>query len=321
MTKAFKDLSADKLLDMYRMMVLSRRTEEKFKELFLTGTMPGTLHQSTGEEALAVGSISHLKPDDYLVPTHRPVATCLTKGLPLDSLFAEFYGKKAGCCQGKGGSIHIGDINYGIVLGNGILGANVPQGAGIALVNQLQKNKKVVIVFFGDGASNEGAVHEGMNLAAVWKLPVVFVCVNNRYGASTYYKNMINTKSISERGKAYGIPSQTIDGTEIAEVYDTFAAAIEKARKNQGPSFIESLSYRMVGHSRRDPANYRQPGEKEEMEANDPVAKFKEYLLKKKLLDQEKIDKIEEDVADKIAAAVQFAQDAPFPEPEEALVY
>jgi TPP-dependent pyruvate/acetoin dehydrogenase alpha subunit len=321
MAKTFKDLSADKLLDMYRMMVLSRRTEEKFKELFLTGTMPGTLHQSTGEEAIAIGSVSQLNLDDYLVPTHRPVASCLTKGLPLESLFAEFYGKKAGCCHGKGGSIHIGDINYGIVLGNGILGANVPQGAGIALVNQLKKNKKVVIVYFGDGASNEGAVHEGMNLAAVWKLPVIFVCVNNRYAASTYYKNSINTDTISERGKAYGIPSQTIDGTEIGKVYDAFSVAIEKARKNQGPTFIECLSYRMVGHSRRDPANYRQPGEKEEMEANDPVIKFRDYLLKMKVLNQEKIEAIEKEATGKIEAAVKFAQDAPFPEPEEALVY
>lgn len=321
MIKSFKEISSNKLLDMYRMMVTCRQVEERFKELFLTGTMPGTLHQSTGEEAIAVGSVVNLNQDDYVLPTHRPVAVCVAKGMPLESLFAEFYGKKAGCCQGKGGSIHIGDIKYGILVSQGILGANIPLGAGIALANQIRKTNQVVLAYYGDGASNEGAVHEGMNLAAVWNLPVVYVCVNNRYGASTYYKDVIKIDKLSDRGAAYGIPSQTIDGTEVAEVYAAIGSAIEKARNNQGPSIIECLSYRMAGHSRRDPANYRKPGEKEMMEANDPVLKFAQFLMQKKILNQSKLDQIGDEVDKKIDAAVKFAQDTPFPKPEEALIY
>lgn len=302
-----------------QVMITSRRLEEKFNTLFLTGSMPGTLHQANGEEAVAAAIVTQLNPDDYILPHHRPVAVCVAKGMPLGPLMAEFYGKDSGCSHGKGGSLHLTDIAHGILPQQGVLGATVPIAAGVGLTFKLRKTKQVAVGFFGDGASSEGAVHEGLNLAAIWDLPVIYICINNRYGASTHFSQVMKVKSIAERAAAYGIPGVLVDGTNFDEVYEAAQKAIQRARAGDGPTLIECRTYRMVGHSRRDAANYRLPGEAEEMKLNDPVDKFRHSLLEKKVITEEDIDLLEAEAEKQIEEAVDFAQKAPLPRPEAAL--
>ena len=308
-----------RLLDLYRRMVLSRQFEERVKFLFLEGVMPGTIHQSQGQEAGAVGVCSVLDRDDVITSTHRPHGHCIAKGLGIDSMMAELFGKVTGCCKGKGGSMHMGDLAYGIVPAVAIVGGALPIATGIGLSFKMRKEKRVVVAFMGDGATNEGAFHEAVNMAAIWDLPVVFTVENNMYGASTPVSMVVKTRHISDRAAGYGIPGVTIDGNDLLTVIDTAKEAVDRARSGKGPTLLELETYRITGHSRRDPCLYQPEEERKKALENEPIGRFAKVLLAKGWATQKAIDAVHESVKEEVEAAVTKAMADPFPRPEDAL--
>jgi TPP-dependent pyruvate/acetoin dehydrogenase alpha subunit len=307
------------LLGLYRKMVLIRQFEDRVKYLFLEGIMPGTIHQYQGQEACGVGVCSALEADDVITTTHRPHGHCIAKGLDVGSAMAELFGKVTGCCKGKGGSMHMGDLAKGIVPAVAIVGGGLPITTGIALAFKMRKEKRVSVAFMGDGATNEGAFHEAINMASIWDLPALFVVENNRYGASTNVKLVVKTAKISDRAAAYGIPGITIDGNDVLGVYETAKEAVARARAGKGPTLLELLTYRITGHSRRDPCLYQPEEERKQALANEPIGRFAKHLLAKGIADQKALDAILEDVKAEIEAAVTKAMADPEPKPEDAL--
>ena len=235
-------------LEMYRRMVLIRRFEDHLYALFLQGAVPGTLHQYQGQEAVAVGVCAALRPDDVIFSTHRPVGHFLARGSPARGIAAEIMGKASGCAGGKGGQMHLTDVSVGAMPSNAIVGANIPIATGAALGFRLRGQDRVAVSFFGDGAANTGAFHEGLNLAAVKDAPVVFVCENNQYGASTAITSMMRVADIAERAAAYGIPGRVVDGMDVVAVYQSAQEAVDRARRGDGPTLLECKTYRYSGH-------------------------------------------------------------------------
>jgi TPP-dependent pyruvate/acetoin dehydrogenase alpha subunit len=311
--------SAEFLLGLYRRMLLIRRFEERVKYLFLEGIMPGTIHQCMGQEACAVGVCAALEPDDILTPTHRGHGHCLAKGLTVREMMAELFGRTTGCCKAKGGSLHMGNLDRGVLPAIAIVGASIPIATGIALAFKMKKEKRVVACVMGDGAANEGAFHEGVNMGAIWDLPVVYVVENNRYGASTPVSMVFKTKTISERASAYGIPGQTVDGNDVLTVYEAARKAVDRARRGEGPTLLELLTYRITGHSRRDPCLYQSEEERREALAKEPIGRFAMRLLSEGLADQAALDKMAEGIDAEIEQAVQAAMSDPKPEGEDVL--
>jgi TPP-dependent pyruvate/acetoin dehydrogenase alpha subunit len=307
------------LLQLYRRMVLIRRFEERVKYLFLEGVMPGTIHQCNGQEACAVGVCAALEPADVITSTHRPHGHALAKGIGVQEAMGELFGRTTGCCKGKGGSMHLGDLAKGVVPAVAIVGGGIPIATGIALAFKMKQEKRVAACFMGDGAVNEGAFHEGVNMGAIWNLPVVYVVENNRYGASTPVSWVMKTKTIAERSAAYGIPGVTIDGNDVLGVYEAAKKAVDRARAGGGPTLLELMTYRITGHSRRDPALYQPEEEKKQAAANEPIGRFAKYLLGRNYAEQTHLDKIVEEADREIEAAVDAAKAAPQPEPEDAL--
>ena len=312
-----EELGRKKLITMYRQMVTIRQLEESIKYLFLEEKMPGTIHQYTGMEACAVGVCAALFKEDIIASTHRPNGHAIAKGLSLKSIFAELYGKKTGCSKGKGGAMHIGDIDKGMINGNAIVGANIPITVGIALAFKLKKEKRVAVSFFGDGATNEGAFHEGLNMAAVYNVPAIFVCENNQYGASTSIKKVIKIKNIVERSKAYGMRGDTGDGMDVLDVYYKTKEAVELARSGKGSTLLELKTFRYCGHSRKDSNNYMSKEEKEYWKKKDSIIFFEKILKGKKVLNEEKINQVKKVVEEEITEAIKYGQEAPEPKPEE----
>lgn len=313
------DYSTDFLLDLYRQMVRIRKFEERVKYLFLEGVMPGTIHQCNGQEACAVGVCAALEADDVITTTHRPHGHALAKGISVGAAMAELFGRTTGCCRGKGGSLHLGDLAQGVVPAVAIVGGGVPIATGVALAFKMRKERRVAVCFMGDGATNEGAFHEAVNMGAIWDLPVVYVVENNLYGASMPVGMAMKTKTISERARAYGIPGVTIDGNDLLAVYRTAKQAVDRARKGSGPTLLELMTYRITGHSRRDPALYQPKEEKEAALANEPIGRFARLLVSEGVADREMLDRMDKEVDDEIEAAVRSAMAAPEPEPEHAL--
>ena len=311
--------SPEFLCDLYRQMVLIRRFEERVKYLFLEGIMPGTIHQCQGQEACAVGVCSALEPEDVITSTHRPHGHALARGVPMQAMMDELFGKATGCCKGKGGSMHLGDLSKGMVPAIAIVGGGVPIATGIALAFKMRHEQRVAVCFSGDGAVNEGAFHEGVNMGAIWDLPVVYVIENNLYGASTRVDKVINTDTIAERAAAYGIPGTRIDGNDVLQVLEATRAAVARARQGGGPALLELVTYRLTGHSRRDPAHYQPDEEKERAQANDPITRFAECLRADHVADAGDLARIEEEIEQAIEAAVAAAIEAPEPRPEDAL--
>lgn len=307
------------LVELYRRMLLIRHFEDKIYYLFLQGIMPGTIHLYQGQEAVAVGVCANLRTDDVITSTHRPHGHCIAKGVPMKSMMAELFGKTTGCCKGKGGSMHMGDIEVGAIPAIAIVAAGMPIAAGAALAFKMTKTDRVAACFFGDGASNEGAFHEATNMAAIWNLPVIFVCENNLYGASTHVSMVMKVDNVSERAAAYGIPGVTVDGNDVIEVYAATHQAVERARAGNGPTLIECKTYRLGGHSRRDASAYRPKGEKEEWAKRDPVLLMKQYLIKEGITTEEVSDQLEKQIEQEIEEAVRYAQSGPDPTPEAAL--
>ncbi len=300
-------------------MTLIRQFEERVKYLFLEGVMPGTIHQYNGQEAIAVGVCSALQGGDVITSTHRPHGHALARGLSVESLMHELFGKTTGCCRGKGGSMHIGDLEKGMVPAIAIVGSNVPIATGIALAFKMKKEPRVAVSFMGDGGVNEGQVHEGVNLGAVWSLPVIYVIENNLYSASTQIFDMVRVKKLSERAAAYGIPGVTIDGNEILKVLETAQEAVERARGGGGPTLIECMTYRITGHSRRDPGAYQPEEERKKAVENEPIRRFASYLVSQGVATEAQLESLRKENDAEIEAAVQSAMAAPAPAPEEAL--
>lgn len=307
------------LVSLYRQMLLIRRFEERVKYLFLEGIMPGTIHQYNGEEAIAVGVCAALEEGDLITSTHRPHGHAIARGLSPRSIMHELFGKTNGCCRGKGGSMHVGDLEKGMVPAIAIVGGGVPIATGIALGLKMQGKSNVAVCFMGDGAINEGAFHEAVNMGSVWSLPVVYVIENNRYSASTPIEEMVNVEKLSDRACGYGMPGVTIDGNDPLEVYETACEAVERARSGEGPTLVEALTYRITGHSRRDPCNYQPDEEREKAMDKEPIGRFEKKLLAEGVLTREDLDEIEEEVVAQVERAAETAMEAPDPAPEDAL--
>lgn len=307
------------LLHMYRKMVEIRMFEDRLYFLFLNTIMPGTMHQYNGEEAVAVGICSALRDDDYITSTHRGHGHCVAKGADMNRCMAEMFAKETGLCGGMGGSMHIADFSVGMLGATGIVGAGIPIAVGAALSAQVRETDQVAVAFMGDGATNEGSFHEAINMAATWKLPVIFVVENNLYGFSTHYNEVFPTQTIAERGSAYGVPSELIDGQDVWAVYEAARRAVDRARAGNGPTLIECKTYRYRGHSRFEPASYRSKDEENEWKKRDPIKLWAERLIAAGIVSEEEIKVIRSDVQKIVDAAVEFAENSDAPKPETAL--
>lgn len=304
---------------MYRKMLEIRCFEEKVYDLYGRNLVPGTIHLYAGQEAVAVGVCTNLGRDDYITSTHRGHGHCIAKGARLDKIMAEILGKKTGYCKGKGGSMHIADFNVGMLGATAVVGAGIPIAAGAGLSIKLRRTTQVVACFFGEGASNQGTFHEGVNMASTWALPVLFVCENNLYAMGTRQSRVMNIANVADRAAAYGIPGKAVDGNDVLAVYEVTREAVGRARRGEGPTLIECKTYRQKGHSRFDPATYRPDDEVKRWLEKDPIQRLKTRLLKDNVLTEQKAKKIEDEVAADVEEAVEFAEESPYPEPEEAL--
>lgn len=307
------------LRDLYRQMLLIRRFEEKCNELFLQGRIPSTLHLYAGQEAVAVGVCSLLRTDDYITSTHRPHGHALAKGVSTRSIMAELFAKETGCCRGKGGSMHVGDIRVGMLPAIAIVGGGASIATGIALSAKMRGTDGVAVCFMGDGGANEGAVHEAMNMAAIWKLPVIFVVENNLYAVSTPVDYSFAIKDIADRAGAYGFPGVVADGMDVLAVREVAEAAIERARTKQGPTLVECKTYRFVGHSRSDARNYRSREEENVWLQRDPITRLGDMLAAQGAVTREDLNAVQDDVDAEIQDSIEFAETSPAPEPEETL--
>jgi pyruvate dehydrogenase E1 component alpha subunit len=296
-----------------------RLFEEAIYRAFMTEKMPGTMHQTNGQEAIAVGVGLALEPDDVMTSTHRGHGHAIVKGIPLNSLMAEMYARSTGTSGGMGGSMHIFDISRGFLGTTGVVGAGVPIAVGAALALKLDGKKRVAAAFLGDGAMNQGAVLEALNLAAVWKLPVMFVCENNGYAVSYPTSKAFAIEHLTQRAAGYGIEAATLDGNDVLEVYSAAQKAAAKARDGEGPIFLECITYRQKGHSRFEPAAYRPPGELEAWLAKDPLVRFCNFLSQNLFITPGEQEEIKQTVSEEIQAAIMFARSSPAPSVGDAL--
>jgi TPP-dependent pyruvate/acetoin dehydrogenase alpha subunit len=309
----------DALLQMYAGMLRVRLFEERVRELFAGARIPGFLHTSVGQEATAVGVASALRADDYVFSTHRGHGHLVAKGGSLRGLMAELYGKANGICHGKGGTMHIADASVGYLGANGVLAAGCVLAPGVGLSIKHRRSGQVVVTFFGDGAANRGPFHEGVNLAALWKLPVIFFCENNRWASTTANSLSAAGGSIAKRAVGYGIPGESVDGNDVLAVHDAVARAAARARGGDGPSLIEAHTIRWVGHFEGDPQAYRPKDEVAEGRRADPIARLERLLREQRLLDDAQAARIRAGVVAEIDDAVAHAEASPLPEPHDAL--
>jgi acetoin:2,6-dichlorophenolindophenol oxidoreductase subunit alpha len=310
-------VSTERAEELYRKMYTIRRFEEKVDEFFRKGKVYGAVHTYVGEEAVAAGVAEALNKDDLVMATHRGHGHCLMRGAELKPMMAELFGKATGLCKGKGGSMHIVDVKRGMLGAMGIVGAGMPISAGVALAIKMKKTKQVVACFFGDNASNGGPFHESVNVAALWKLPVVFVCENNLYGISVSVEKTSAVQDIALRAKAYGIEGVIVDGMDALAVYDAAKKAVVRARNGEGPTLLECKTYRFLGHSRGDPpyGPYRTKEELDMWKKRDPLL----VLIKKCGLSNRQVAEIENEVSKEIEEAVRYADEGPQPELSSAL--
>jgi acetoin:2,6-dichlorophenolindophenol oxidoreductase subunit alpha len=311
------DYTRDFLLELYRRMVWIREFEEGVKFLFLEGTMPGTIHQCQGQEATAVGVCAALEAGDWITSTFRGHGHALAKGLSPEELLFELFGASTGCCRGKGGSMHVGNMDKGMVPGIAIVGGGIPLAAGMALAMKMQKSRGVIACFFGDGAVAEGAFHEGINLAAIWDLPVLFVCENNLYGASTRVDLVMKNPRIADRAAAYGITGEQVDGNDVLAVYEAARSASADCRAGRGPVLLELLTYRRAGHSRRDACHYQPSDERAHWLANDPIERLGRQMIERGLVPRTELEEVRSQVQQQFQTAVETARRQPLPATDE----
>ncbi len=313
------DLTNEQLIKMYTTMSKIRTFENRVAELFADGKIPGFVHLYVGEEAVATGVCENLTDKDYITSTHRGHGHLIAKGGDINKMMAELLGKKTGYCKGKGGSMHIADLDLGIMGANGIVGGGPPLASGAALACQYLGNDNVAVCFFGDGASNQGTTHEAMNLAACWKLPVVFINENNMYGISNCTLDSMCVPNVADRAAGYDIPGVVVDGNDVVAVCEAAAEGIKRARQGKGPSLIECKTYRHRGHFEGDPCAYRDDAELEEWKEKDPIPRFEQKLLAMEVLTESKIKEIKADIQKDLVAAEQFAEESPLPDVSELL--
>ena len=311
-----RQLPREKLAWMLQKMCETRYFEEKAEELYVRGLVHGTMHLSIGQEASAVGSTGALQPRDLIIHHHRGHGHTIAKGADITLMMAEFLGKEPGYCRGRGGSMHIADIPGGNLGATGVVGSGLPTAVGIALALQMRRSDQVLLCFFGDGASNLGEFHEALNMASIWKLPVVFICENNQYGMSMSVRRAMNIEHIAIRAVAYGIPGETVDGNDVLAVYRAVGAAVARARAGQGPSLIENVTYRWRGHSKSDRNLYRTQEEIDSWKARDPIARFKQALVEAGVMTADDVEAIDRQAKATIDRAAEEALTFPEPSPE-----
>jgi len=311
-----KQLPHEKLAWMLQKMCETRYFEEKAEELYTRGLVHGTMHLSIGMEASPIGSIAALAPDDIIIHHHRGHGHTIAKGADIVTMMGEFLGKEPGYCRGRGGSMHIADVPDGNMGATGIVGGGIPIAVGISLALQMHKSHKVLLSYFGDGSTNEGAFHEAMNLASVWSLPIVFICDNNKYGMSMDFRRSMNIEYISTRATSYGIPGISIDGNDVLTIYQVVLQAVERARTGQGPSLVENVSYRWRGHSKSDRNLYRTQDEIEDWMKRCPIKRFKQLLLTTQVMGEDEIEAIDRAAKKTIDDAAEQATLMPEPTPE-----
>jgi pyruvate dehydrogenase E1 component alpha subunit len=304
---------------MHLIMVRIRQFEERAIQLFMAQEMPGFLHSYLGQEAVAAGVCEALEQQDSITSTHRGHGHVIAKGLRLDRMMAELFGKRTGYCKGKGGSMHIADFSCGVLGANGIVGGGIAIAAGAALASKLRGTNRVVVTFFGDGAMNQGSFHEAANMAAIWELPVIFVCENNLYAVSTHQTRHTKLTDLSERARAYGFPGRSVDGNDPIAVYEAASDAVQRARRGEGPTLLECKTYKWMGHYIGDPGTYRPAEEVEQWKAKDPLPRFEGYLMDCGVLSREEIAGVHDEVQQELETAVEFARQSPSPLPAEAL--
>ena len=313
----YAELNKDALLWMYETMVTIRRFEEQSRREADAGKLRG-MHSSIGQEAVPTGICAHLRDDDYVLGTHRSHHHCIAKGVDLNEMMAELLGKATGTNKGKGGTMHIADINKGMLGANGVVGSNIPVATGVALSAKVRGSDQVSVVFFGDGASSQGSLHEAMNLASIWKLPVLFVCENNRYAESTPFEYAVAGGSVANRAAGYDMPGVLVDGQSAPDMYEVGREAVARARAGEGPTLIEAQTYRYQGHfGADDPLGYRTQEEEDYYEARDCIARMRAHLTDGGYATEAELEALEAGAVAAVTAATQFADGSPFPEADE----
>ncbi|GGE27586.1 acetoin:2,6-dichlorophenolindophenol oxidoreductase subunit alpha [Marinithermofilum abyssi] len=313
-------ISKDHGLWIFRKMVQIRKFEDSVHDIFAKGKIPGFVHLYAGEEAVAVGVCAHLTKQDFITSTHRGHGHCIAKECDLKGMMAEIYGKTTGLCKGKGGSMHIADFEKGMLGANGIVGGGIPLACGSALTAKVKGTDQVTVCFFGDGGNNQGTFHEGLNLAAIWKLPVVFVAENNGYAEATPFHYASSCTNIADRAQSYNIPGVHVDGKDVVAVYQAAKEAVDRAKRGEGPTLIECKTYRNYGHFEGDAQTYKTEEEtKDHLAEKDAIQSFKQYLTEEGITTKEYLEKIEQEVDQEVQEAIQFAEESPFPTEDDLL--
>ncbi len=310
-------LDSDTLKKLFRQMLLIRRFEEKSAEAYSMGKIGGFCHLYIGQEAVAVGAISAIETDDYVLTSYREHAHAIAKGMSPESVMAELFGKKTGCSHGKGGSMHMFDKRVGFLGGHAIVGGQIPLATGTAFATKYKGTDRVTLCFFGEAAVNQGAFHESLNMAQLWKLPCVYICENNQYGMGTSLARAMSLQNIAQKADAYEMASEFVDGMDVLAVREATQRAVERARKSYLPTLLEVRTYRFMGHSMSDPGNYRTRAEIEKHQERDPIKLFTSSLKEAKVLDDKTIEQMEQQIREEVEHAVRFADESPEPDPAE----
>lgn len=312
-----EEIDRETLTELLRQMILIRRLEEKAAESYSLGKIGGFCHLYIGQEAVAVGALSVLRPDDYVLTSYREHGHAIAKGIPPDEIMAELYGKAGGCSAGKGGSMHLFDAGVNFLGGHGIVGGQIPLATGVAYATKYRGTDQVTLCFFGEAAVNQGAFHESLNMAQLWKLPCIYICENNQYGMGTSLERAMSLQDVSQKACAYEITSEFVDGMDVLAVRAAVERAVSRARESYLPTLLEIRTYRFMGHSMSDPGNYRTRAEIEKYQERDPIKLFTQSLSEKNLIDDAGVAEIEREVREQVEKAVQFAEQSPEPAPEE----
>jgi pyruvate dehydrogenase E1 component alpha subunit len=313
----FTGLNQEQLIGLYRQMLLIRRFEEKSAEAYVAGKIGGFCHLYIGQEAVAVGAISAIRQDDYVIASYREHGHALAKGMSARGIMAELFGKATGCSKGKGGSMHMFDKELGFLGGHGIVGGQIPLATGAAFASMYQGKDQVTLCFFGEAAVNQGAFHESLNMAQLWKLPCIYICENNQYGMGTSLARAMSLRDIAQKGCAYEMASEFVDGMDVLAVREAVLRAVERGRKESLPTLLEVRTYRFMGHSMSDPGNYRTRAEIEKYQERDPIKLFTASLIEEKIVDDKGLAEIDKQVREEVEDAFRFADESPLPDPEE----
>jgi pyruvate dehydrogenase E1 component alpha subunit len=311
------DIDRETLINIYHQMLLVRRFEEKSAEIYSAGKIGGFCHLYIGQEAVAIGAISAIRKDDYVLTSYREHAHAIAKGMSPESVMAELYGKATGCSKGKGGSMHMFDKEVNFLGGHAIVGGQIPLATGVAFASKYKGTDQVTLCFFGEAAVNQGAFHESLNMAQLWKLPCIYICENNQYGMGTSLARAMSSQDISQKARAYDIAAEFVDGMDVLAVREATLRAVERARKNYLPTLLEVRTYRFMGHSMSDPGNYRTRAEIERHQERDPIKLFSASLKEEGVLSDAEFKEIEAQVKEQVEKAVRFAEESPLPDPKE----